>query len=200
MELADIIDVNELFAEMYPYVATQVLEAYRLDAGDVLEIGPFAGGVSIELARRCEQVRVWMGDDFPGLIPYFQRKVDDAALAERINIQALNKLQLAFPDGRFDLVVFRGGLFFWEDTRRIIEEAYRVLKSGGLAMVGGGFGASTPDSIIESISARSRELNRKLGKRVLNEDALWRVLRDARLDKCSTLERRHGLWVTMRKP
>ncbi len=199
MELADIIEVNELFSDFYPYVTRQILVAYGRNEGSALELGPFAGGVSIELARQRGGLRITMGDDFPGLTSYFEKKVKDASLEEQISVLPLNKFDLPFPEGTFDLVVFRGGLFFWEDTRKIVEEAYRVLKSGGLAMVGGGFGADAPDDLIDSSAERSRDLNRKLGKQVLSEADLLRILRDVGLEQNSSIDRRHGLWATIRK-
>ncbi|MBI2955218.1 MAG: class I SAM-dependent methyltransferase [Chloroflexi bacterium] len=199
MELTDIIEVNELFSPMYGYVAGQVLAAYGRDDGTALELGPFASGVAIELARRCDRLRLTVGDDFPGVTAYFERKVRDAGLAERIRVLPLNKLDLDFPEDSFDLVVFRGGLFFWDESQRIVEEAYRVLKSGGLAMVGGGFGAEAPDELIDSIATQSRDLNRKLGKRVLTETELKEILRAAGLDGRSAIDKRHGLWAVMRK-
>lgn len=200
MELRDIIDVNELFTPMYPFVARQVIEAFGRDSGVALEIGPFAGGVSIALAREVPELRIILGDDFPGITSYFENKVRDASLADRIEVRSLRKTDLPFPEGSLDLVVFRGGLFFWEERVQILREAYRVLRNQGLAMVGGGFGAGAPDSLIESIANQSRELNRKLGKTVLTEGELAEALRAAGISSCSTIDRRHGLWALVRKP
>ena len=199
MELSDIIDVNELFSPLYPYVAKQVLEAYGRDSGLALELGPFAGGASIELAKQAEGLQVVMGDDYPGVNEYLERKVAAAGLNSRITVLPLNKLDVAFPEGTFDLAVFRGGLFFWEERRRMIEEMHRVLKPGGLAMVGGGFGADAPDALIEQVLAPSRDLNRKLGKTVLSEQNLRETLRDLGLEPFSRIDARHGLWAMVRK-
>ncbi len=200
MELGDIIAVNELFDPIYPYVAQQVARTYGRAGGDALELGPFAGGVSIELARLCPGFSLTMGDNFPGLLSHFQEKVAGEGLADSIEVRAIDKLRLPFADGSFDLVVFRGALFFWEDSSQIVKEMYRVLRPGGLAMAGGGFGAETPDSVIESILAPSRDLNRRLGKKVLSEQELVALLKEIGLDAHASIERRHGLWAEIRKP
>lgn len=199
LELSDIIDVNELFSPLYPYVAKQVLEAYGRAGGLALELGPFAGGASIELARQAKGLRVVMGDDFPGVDEYLERKVAAAGFGARITVLPLNMLDIAFPEGTFDLALFRGGLFFWEERRRIIQEMHRVVKPGGLVMVGGGFGADAPDALIERNLALSRELNRKLGKRVLSQEDVREDLRDLGLEDCGTIDARHGLWAMIRK-
>ncbi|MDO8689806.1 MAG: class I SAM-dependent methyltransferase [Dehalococcoidia bacterium] len=199
MELTDIVAVNDLFAPIYPYVARQVAVAFGRKEGEVLEMGPFAGGVSIELARQHPGLSLTMGDDFPGLLPSFQGIVAREGLVDRIAVRAIDKSHLPFGDACFDLVVFRGALFFWEDSAQIVREMYRVLRPGALAMAGGGFGAETPEPVIESVARQSRDLNRRLGKRVLSETELLALLRDLGLDVHASIERRHGLWAEIRK-
>ena len=48
--------------------------------------------------------------------------------------------QITFADNSIDLVVSRGSVFFWEDMEKGISEVYRVLRPGGWAYIGGGFG------------------------------------------------------------
>lgn len=199
MELKDIVAVNELFAPIYPYVARQVAQEYGRAAGVGLEMGPFAGGLSIELARLCPQLGLTMGDDFPGLLPHFREKLEESGLGGRVQVREMDKCNLPFQDRTFDLVVFRGALFFWEESARILTEMHRVLTLGGLAMAGGGFGAETPDTVIDSLAGRSRDLNRRLGKRVLSEGELISLLKETGLEPRSTIDRRHGLWAAIRK-
>ena len=170
MQLEDIVAVNELFAPLYPYVALQIAREYGRSDGTVLELGPFAGGISIELANLLPGLSLTLGDDLPGLLPYFQEKVSKSGQGGKISVSAINMLRLPFGDASFDLVVFRGALFFWEDSAQIVREMYRVLRAGGLAMAGGGFGAETPDSVIEPLLERAKDLNRRIGTRVLSEE------------------------------
>lgn len=194
-----IIEVNELFKPFYPYVAQQVAKAYGKKEGSALEIGPYAPGISIMLSKASPEMKITVGDDTPGIVNYFRKKIKEAGLEKRIKIRALDKTNLPFKDGIFDLVYFRGALFFWEDQVQILKEAYRVLKKGGVACMGGGFGAGTPDELINSLLDKSRELNRRLKKKVLTEEELQNILKEAGLTAFSEIERHHGLWVVLRK-
>lgn len=198
-ELDLIIEVNELFSPFYPYVAQQIAKAYGRSTGSALEIGPYAPGISIQLAKIYPDVKITVGDSTPGIPEYLHEQIRKAGMEKRIKVQELDKTRLPFVDGTFDLVYFRGALFFWEEQVQILREAYRVLKKDGVALLGGGFGAETPDELINSLLDKSRELNRRLRKKVLSEEELQEILKEADLTNCSEIERRHGLWVICRK-
>jgi len=51
---------------------------------------------------------------------------------------------IPLPDNCIDLVVSRGSIFFWQDKAQGIREVHRILRPGGVAMIGGGLGASYP--------------------------------------------------------
>jgi SAM-dependent methyltransferase len=199
MNLEDIKRINQLFAEFYPYLAQQIASVYGREDGLALEIGPYSPGISIELTRVCPGLRIVVGDSSVEVLSYLEERVAEASLGERIEVKELDKFDLPFAAATFDLVVFRGGLFFWEDQVQILREIYRVLKPSGVAVVGGGFGAEAPDELIEARAAEIRELNRRLGKRTLPKAELSDILGQAGLADCIEVERRHGLWLTIRK-
>lgn len=199
MELADIISVNELFQELYPYIAKQIASEYNRDEGRALEIGPYGPGISIALARLLPDLEITVGDDSPRINDYLREKIAEAGLAHRIRVLELDKFNLPFPEESFDLVYFRGALFFWENSLEIVKEAYRVLTPLGLAMLGGGFGADTPEELVEKIAPKSRELNRRLAKVVLTPEDVVEIIMKAGLSQTSRLETRRGLWIVVRK-
>ncbi|MBI2912048.1 MAG: class I SAM-dependent methyltransferase [Chloroflexi bacterium] len=198
-ELALIRTVNDHFQPFYSYIAEQAMAAFGRVEGDVLEIGPYCPGISLAIAERWPALRIVLGDDRPETNAYFREKIATAGLATRLDVCPVDKFALAFPEGSFDLVVFRGGLFFWGDTAGILREAHRVLRPGGVALVGGGFGAGAPDELIETHLARSRELNRLLNKSRLTSHQVWTALREAGVAGHATLDHRHGLWAVLRR-
>ncbi len=105
-------EVNEHFAPFYPYVADEVLAEYGREVGRVLEIGPYGPGVSIALAKKCPKMTFVCGDEYPEALAYFRECVRRDELIGRVEIQSLDKSSLVFDAEIYDLVIFRGGLFF----------------------------------------------------------------------------------------
>lgn len=200
MEEMDLIRVvNDHFQPFYPYIAEQAMGTHGREEGDVLEIGPYCPGISLALAERWPGLRIVVGDDRAETNAYFREKIATGGLEARVDVRQVDKFALAFEEGSFDLVVFRGGLFFWGDMAGILREAYRVLRPDGVALVGGGFGAGAPDELIEAHLERSRELNRLLNKSRLTSHQVWDALREAGVADHATLDHRHGLWAVLRK-
>lgn len=194
------VEINELFRPFYPYLAAQLLEEYGKEEGHGLELGPYGPGISIEMARRRPSMSFTAGDSDPEVNEYLREEIARAGMAERIQVVTADKYRLAWAEGSLDLIFLRGGLFFWERHQEILREFYRVLRSGGLAALGGGFGAATPDALIEGRRETSRNLNRRLGKRTLSLNDVKELIREASLEGVARIDERHGLWVYLRKP
>ncbi len=199
MEFEDVERVNELFREFYPYIARQIAEEYGRVEGLALEVGPYAPGISVELARMLPGLKIVVGDDRPETNEYIRGYISAAGISEGLEVREIDKFHIPFDDGTFDLIYFRGALFFWEDAVKIAEEAERVLNTGGLAMLGGGFGADAPEELIERYAEESRELNRRLGKASLTEEMGFEILYEAGLSGFGRLDLRHGMWLIFRK-
>jgi ubiquinone/menaquinone biosynthesis C-methylase UbiE len=192
-------EVNDHFAPFYPYVADEVLAEYGSASGRVLEVGPYGPGVSIALARKCPEMSFVCGDESAEALAYIRKCVRGEKLTRRVEILNIDKDSLLFDADTFDLVIFRGGLFFWEGQERILSEMNRVLKPGGLGAHGGGFGAGAPDELIELHLKKARALNSRLKKKRLSEEDVKGIVKNAKLDPGARIAKRHGLWIYWRK-
>ncbi len=157
--------------------------------GHILETGPFSGGVIKSLMN--------IRPGLQGLIALSDPTVARSIAASfgppcPVLIAPLDRVPL-LPT--FDLVVSRGAFFFL--TPEIIRESYRILKPGGTALLGGGYGPDTPETIISPMAAESKELNYRLGKRRLSRQALIEMVRQAGLEPRSTIIETGGLWLLM---
>ena len=199
MELNDIITVNWMYEKFYPYVARQILDEYGRTSGRALEMGPYAPGISAALLTLAPDIEITIADNTPGLRPHFEDYLSRAEALEKVQIEEGDVEALHYPERTFDLVYFRGALFFIWDPVKLLREADRVLKAEGVALIGGGFGAGAPNEEIDPIAAEARDLNLRLGKRVVSYEEAEAYAREAGVWERSRLDKRHGLWVVIKK-
>jgi ubiquinone/menaquinone biosynthesis C-methylase UbiE len=98
---------------------------------DVLEIGCGLGTDAINFARRGAR---YTGVDLTeASVELVQSRFELEGLTA--NLRLADAEALPFADGSFDLVYSHGVLHHTPDTQRAINEAHRVLRPGGVAMV-----------------------------------------------------------------
>ena len=199
MNIDDLEQLDRLWQKIYPYVASQIMEVYQRDYGSVLELGPFSGGISLELARSYPRLGITIGAESPAVVEYLRRKIADTGLPERIMVKETDLEHLIFVDAQFDLVILRGAFFFLEDRAGLLGEIVRVLRAGGMAFVGGGYGKGTPKELIDEIAEESRELNERLGRKRVSREELEEIVRKSELADLCDIEEEGGLWITIKK-
>ena len=199
MDFDDLKRVNRIWLHIYPYLATQIMGVYRKDSGTVLELGPFSGGISLELARRRPKFNIIIADPTAYILAYFDKQIGLAGLADKIKTRQTTLNPFVFGNAEFDLIISRGVFFLLDDKGDLLREIFRVLKKGGMAFIGGGFGKATPQSLIDKISCESRVLNDRLGRQRIGIEKLKQIIRSAGLaDSCRIVEE-GGLWVVVEK-
>ncbi len=199
MDIKDLKDVNLLWENIYPYLAEQVEAIYKKRSGNVLEIGPFSGGISIELAGRYPQLEFNIGDERPEMLDFVRGWAGRSGLEERFKFKRTGMDKLDYPADEFDLVILRGAFFFLPYHRNLLAEIDRVLKKGGVAFVGGGYGENAPAQVIEEIADRSRLLNDRLGRRRLNLEEIRSLVAAAGIEARTELVEEGGVWLVIRK-
>ena len=199
MNIDDLEQLDRLWQKIYPYVASQIMEVYQRDYGSVLELGPFSGGISLELAQSYPRLAITIGAESPAVVEYLKKEIAVSGLSEHITVERTDLDHLKFMDAQFDLVILRGAFFFLEDRAGLLGEIVRVLKGGGMAFVGGGYGKGTPQELIEEIADQSRELNKKLGRKRISREELEEIVRKSELADLCEIEEEGGLWIIIRK-
>jgi probable selenium-dependent hydroxylase accessory protein YqeC len=189
--------INRLWEPIYPLLSRFVLDLFGSNEGDVLELGPFAGGIAKGLLSLSSEFRVVVADTSTALFDPLQEEIRETPLAQRIMITSSPLSPLAFLDQSFDLVVCRGAFFFL--TPAILQEIYRVLRPGGCAIVGGGYGPATPQDLIAEIAEESKGLNLLLGKQWVTEGDLSQMIQGASLQEEAEILTEGGLWVILKR-
>lgn len=199
MNLADLRKVNILWREIYPYLAAQITESFNKHSGTVLELGPFSGGISFELARLHPGLNITIADESAEVVEYLRDEIVAQGLASKIAVKRTDLYKLDFSDSHFDLVIFRGFFFFLDKKDTILREIFRVLNDDGTAVLGGGYGKGAPQELINKIADDSRDLNDRLGrKRVSVEEVEEMIKQSGMTDNCEVVKE-GGLWLIIRK-
>jgi hypothetical protein len=198
MNKEPIMELNELWTPVRPYLARYVGEVYGRCDGSVLEAGPFSGLV-FELAR-ARIGRIFHIAAFPtAIIGGLEEEARELGVDDRVSVMESNENLAGIQPESYDLAVFRGAFFFPSFFIADLKAIHRALKVGGIALLGGGFGPYTPDDVIGVMESRSRHLNEVLGRVRITEDDLWRTVASSGLRAQTTMVSSGGLWVVIRK-
>jgi hypothetical protein len=192
-------EIYQLWKPVYPHLARHILEYVDRPAAEVLEIGPFCG-VGFELKRIKPEASVCFAV-FPGEMAEFFRKEAAAQCGkDSVAVIETDPSLAGIKEGSADVAIFRGAFFFPSLFEADLSRIYRILRPGGFAFVGGGFGRLTPESVIRPIGKRSRELNLAIGKVEIEKQDLKRKM-DALPEKKGGIEllTEGGIWVLIRK-
>jgi len=198
IDLNFIQEIDVLWKPVYPYLSQQIHELYARQDGNILEIGPFCG-VIFTLQQKSIG-RSFLIATFPsGMGNFFREEAKNRKLQGKIKIIETDPSLTGVEENKIDLAIFRGAFFFPSLFEVNFSAIYRVLKTQGIAFIGGGFGKFTPDSVIKKIGKRSRDLNLKIGKIEINEDELRRDIQKSHVKRKVEVISEGGLWVVMKK-
>lgn len=189
-----------LFRKIYPVIAEQAIERTGIRRGLCLDLGGGPGMLGICVAKASE-LRVVVVDPLAECIELARENIAEHGLPHRVGAQVGQAERLGFADASVDLVVSRGSIYFWEDQRQGLREIFRVLRPGGWAYVGGGFGTKELRDEILATKADDAEWNKGRRERgskhppehfqaLLEELAL-----PGRVENSES-----GMWIVMRKP
>jgi ubiquinone/menaquinone biosynthesis C-methylase UbiE len=197
VNISDIKRLDLLWARIYPYLADYVMSFLPREAQKLLELGPFSGGISFELARAGNNYSIVIADEREDVLDYLTREAEKRNLLRQIRLEQTTLSPLKFEDCVFDAVISRGVFFFLDES--ILKEMYRILSPGGIGFIGGGFGISTPRVLMDDIASESRRLNQRLGKKWISEAQLREMVISAGLEKYTRIIDEGGLWLLLER-
>lgn len=128
-----------LFRKIYPVIAQQAIARTGIRSGLCVDLGGGPGMLGICVAEASD-LRVVVVDPLPDCVALALENIAERNLAHRVEARVGQAEALPFAEGSVDLVVSRGSIYFWENQRQGLREIFRVLRPGGWAFVGGGFG------------------------------------------------------------
>jgi len=126
-------------APMYAYYAERILASTGISQGVCLDAGCGGGYLGLALAARTSLDFIFL-DDSASMIRHAEKNLADQGMAHRARTLHAQVQEIPLVSASVDLVVSRGSVPFWSDLPLAFAEIQRVLRSGGMAYIGGGLG------------------------------------------------------------
>ncbi|MFQ6133944.1 MAG: class I SAM-dependent methyltransferase, partial [Armatimonadota bacterium] len=123
--------------------------------GRLLDIGTGPGRLLLKLHQLAPDMSLVGLDASPGMVAQAQRNAAEAGLGDAVAVTAGYANRLPFAEGAFDIVVSTGSLHHWKDPIGGLNEAHRVLKDEGHALMYD-IASDTPKDVL-------REMRRRFG-------------------------------------
>lgn len=101
----------------------------------VLDVGCGGGANLAQLLRRCPSGQVYGVDIAPESVAFSRRK-NRARLGKDCFVEQAGAAELPFAAETFDAVTAFETVYFWEVPQRCFAEVARVLKPGGIFLIG----------------------------------------------------------------
>lgn len=189
-----------LFRKIYPVIAEQAMARTGIRSGLCIDLGGGPGmlGICVAAASRLNVIIV---DPLPDCVELARENIAERGVAHRVAAQIGRAESLEFADGTIDLVVSRGSIYFWEDQGRGLREIHRVLRPGGWAFVGGGFGSRELRDEILAEKASDSEWNQARKERGARHppEHFRKLLAEVRIDGVVD-SGDEGMWIVFKKP
>lgn len=186
---------------IYPLLIQQFIDDYNLSEGIAVDIGAGPGYMGIELAK-ATNMQIHVVDISDEALEKAKINYEDLNADNEIFFIKANVEILPFRDSFADFIMSRGSIWFWEKPEEGLKEIYRILKPGGVAVVGGGLGRYMPKTMRDRLYASMKEglKNRKEKRPSLEE--YEEIIKKANLHNYRIFtdgDDKSGKWVEIRK-
>lgn len=148
---------EEITYKIYPYLIKDLKDIYlkEFDNKIIADIGCGPGFLLKELTK-SNFSKIYGIDISESMLIAAKQRI---GACEVINLIKASAEGLPLEDNSLDIIISRGSVFFWEDKEKSYRELYRCIKPNGLILIGGGYGISTPDEIVDEIIDYYKNIN-----------------------------------------
>jgi len=190
--------VKENFMPAIVSTVKQIIEDYGVLEGVCVDVGCGTAVFAIELCKHSK-LKIFALEKEKAIYEVARMNIEKGGLADRIIPILADAHKMPFENEFADFIISRGSYHCWKDKVQVFREIYRVLKKGGTALVGGGFGRYVTDEEYKRMkSLRDRSLGDG-AKAYSSPDKLREVVNKAGILNFHISYDRAGLWVEIKK-
>ena len=188
--------VQDVFAPIYPVIAQQIKAKTDIIHGVCLDAGCGTGALGRALAK-ITNLEITFFDQSSQMLELAQKYANDEDILFRSSFLNGDIHDIALRDASIDIVISRGSTPFWDDWNRAYSEIVRVLKVGGKAYIGGGFGtARLREKIVAQMNENNPNWRNSFKDRIKPErEALPTILASLQLAHFSIIDDESGFWA-----
>ncbi|MFY9282818.1 MAG: class I SAM-dependent methyltransferase [Miniphocaeibacter sp.] len=194
--------VNRVFKKIYPIIARQIIEYTEIKEGICLDIGSGTGDLGIEIAK-LTNMKVYLMDINLDGKDIANEKIKDENLENRVLPIVGDVHNISFADNSIDLIVSRSSYRFWKDKTKAFKEIYRVLRKGGKAYIGKGYGSKNLKEEIERNMFKINPEKWYPGKKEMNLEEFkkyfYKALEENQISKYNFISNKSGNWLVIEK-
>lgn len=190
--------VKENFMPAIFSTVKQIIEDYGVLEGVCVDVGCGTAVFAIELCKHSK-LKIFALEKEKAIYEVARMNIEEEGLTDRIIPILGDAHKMPFQKEFADFIISRGSYHCWKDKVQVFKEIYRVLKKGGTALVGGGFGRYVTDEEYKRMkSLRDRSLGDGV-KAYSSPDKLREVINKAGISNFHISYDRAGLWVEIKK-
>ncbi len=147
---------------LYPLIARQFIDDYSPLKGIAVDVGAGSGALALQLAK-LTQLSFCLVDMDETVLNNAIYNFNKSGFDNRIKTICADAQKLPLPDNFADFVYSRGSIGFWDNPQKGLLELYRILKPGGVAIVGAGSGRYVSEELKAEIYEQIKK--KRKGKR-----------------------------------
>jgi ubiquinone/menaquinone biosynthesis C-methylase UbiE len=107
------------------------LVAFRVPAGEMLDLGCGTALIPLEICRRDLSVRIVATDLSPAMLDIARIRLELASRMSQIRLDRVDAKRLPFPEGHFAWVISNSLIHHLDDPEPAFADAVRVVQPGG---------------------------------------------------------------------
>jgi len=190
-------------ASIYPVIANQILERTGITRGACLDVGSGPAPLAIALAW-ISNLQVTALDPSPEMFARAQKNIHRSHMEDRVVPVTGEVHAIPAADATFSLVVSRSSYHSWADLPTAFREIHRVLRPGGSAYIGEGYGsAAIRDEVLadrnEQGLADDRDPYARAGFQSLRSGEIEAAMGSASIPEYRIINDTTGFWILFRK-
>lgn len=190
---------KDIFYPIYPVIAEDIINRSQINTGICMDIGGGTGYLGMSIAEKTN-MNVCIYDISKEILDIAQEIITSKKLDDKVWVEVGSAENINRKEESIDLITSRGSIYFWQDKVKGLNEIYRVLRKGGYAYIGGGFGN---EKLAEQIDKKMLSLDSKWfenkKKRRIDIKEYENILKDTIISDYKIIEVGKGLWITFTK-